>query len=57
LPERIAAAVYKGLIKKKNLMVLSPVGKLAYWMARLAPIFYERLMAGQLKSELIRSGF
>ena len=52
-PEGIADAVYKGLIKKKNLMVLSPVGKLAYWMSRLAPNFYERLMARQLKSELI----
>lgn len=53
-PDRVAEAVYKGLIKRKNLMVLSPVGKLAYWMSRFAPHFYERLMARQLKSELIR---
>lgn len=53
-PDRVADAVYKGLIKKKNLMVLSPVGKLAYWLSRFAPNFYERLMARQLKSELIR---
>jgi short-subunit dehydrogenase len=57
LPDQIAAAVYRGLLKKKNLMVLSPVGKLAYWMSRLAPNFYERLMARQLKSELMRSNF
>jgi enoyl-[acyl-carrier-protein] reductase (NADH) len=30
--------------------------KLAYWLSRLAPYFYERLMARQLKSELIRNG-
>ena len=53
-PERVADAVYQGLIKKKKLLVLSPVGKLAYWMSRLAPHFYERLMARQLRSELIR---
>jgi hypothetical protein len=44
-------------LKKKNLMVLSPVGKLAYWMSRLAPHVYERMMARQLRSELIRNGF
>jgi NAD(P)-dependent dehydrogenase (short-subunit alcohol dehydrogenase family) len=56
-PRRVAEAVYQGLIKKKNLMVLSPVGNLAYWLSRFFPNFYERLMARQLKSELNRSGF
>ncbi len=51
-PRRVAEAVYQGLIKKKNLMVLSPVGNLAYWLSRFFPNFYERLMARQLKSEL-----
>ena len=55
-PDQIADAVYRGLLKKKNLIVLSPVGKLTYWLSRLAPYFYERLMARQLKSELIRNG-
>jgi short-subunit dehydrogenase len=55
-PDKVADAVYRGLLKNKNLMVLSPVGKLAYWMSRLTPYFYERLMARQLKSELIRNG-
>jgi short-subunit dehydrogenase len=53
-PDQIADAVYRGLLKKKNLMVLSPVGKLTYWLSRIAPSFYERLMARQLRSELIR---
>jgi NAD(P)-dependent dehydrogenase (short-subunit alcohol dehydrogenase family) len=56
-PAQIADAVYRGLLKKKNLMVLSPVGKLAYWMSRLAPHVYERMMARQLRSELMRSNF
>jgi short-subunit dehydrogenase len=53
-PDQIADAVYRGLLKKKDLMVLSPVGKLSYWLSRIAPSFYERLMARQLQSELIR---
>jgi NAD(P)-dependent dehydrogenase (short-subunit alcohol dehydrogenase family) len=53
-PDQIADAVYRGLLKKKNLMVLSPVGKLAYWMSRLAPYVYERMMARQLRAELMR---
>jgi NAD(P)-dependent dehydrogenase (short-subunit alcohol dehydrogenase family) len=55
-PAQVADAVYRGLLKKKNLVVLSRVGKLAYWMSRLTPNFYERLMVRQLKSELIRNG-
>lgn len=54
-PDSVAEAVCKGLIKKKNLLVLSPVGKLAYFLSRFAPDFYARLMARQLKSELIRT--
>lgn len=50
-PERVADAVYQGVIKRKHLIVLSPVGKLTYWLNRLAPIFYERLMAKKLKDD------
>jgi len=53
-PARVADAVCRAMLKKKNLVVLSPVGKLAYWMSRFAPNFYERMMARQLKSELDR---
>jgi len=53
-PERVADAVFRGIQKRKHLVVLSPVGRLTYWMSRLAPNLYERLMARQLKSELIR---
>jgi NAD(P)-dependent dehydrogenase (short-subunit alcohol dehydrogenase family) len=53
-PARVAEAVYRAMLKKKNLLVLSPVGKLAYWMSRFAPNFYERMMARKLRSELNR---
>ena len=52
--ESVAEDIYKGLLKKKQLLVLTPVGKLTYWIHRFAPRLYERLMARQLKEELIR---
>jgi len=50
----IGAAMFQGIVKKKHLMVLTPVGKLAYWISRFAPVLYERIMARQLQSELRR---
>ena len=40
--------------QRKPLRVLTPVGKLAYWVSRLSPILYERIMARQVKAELMR---
>ena len=51
---KVAEAIYKGTLKKKHLLVITPVGKLTYWMNRFAPVLYERIMARQLKEELIR---
>jgi NAD(P)-dependent dehydrogenase (short-subunit alcohol dehydrogenase family) len=51
---RVAEAVFKGVRNRRHLVVITPVGKLAYWISRLAPVFYERLMARQVKEELRR---
>ena len=51
-PETVADIIYKGALRRKDLLVLTPVGKLTYWMSRLLPPLYERIMAKQLKSEL-----
>lgn len=53
--EKIAEAVWKGAMQRRNLLILTPVGKLSYWVSRFAPVFYERLMARQVKEELIRN--
>ena len=55
-PDRVAEAVYRGIQKKKHLVVLSPIGRLTYWMSRIAPNLYERLMARKLQAEIIRNG-
>jgi len=51
-PEEVAEAVFRGVVKKKERIVLSSVGKLAYWISRLAPSFYERAMTQKLRHEL-----
>jgi NAD(P)-dependent dehydrogenase (short-subunit alcohol dehydrogenase family) len=53
-PEQVAEKVFHGLIKKKRLLLLTPVGKMTYWLSRLAPGLFETIMAKQLKQELRR---
>jgi len=35
-----------------GMLVLTPIGKMSYWISRIAPAFYECMMMRQLKSEL-----
>ena len=51
---RVAEEIYAGALKRKQLLVLTPVGKLSYWINRLAPKLYERIMARQVRAELER---
>lgn len=53
-PEEVAEALFSAVSAEKRLVVLSPVGKLTYWMSKLLPGLYEKLMLGSLKSELER---
>ena len=51
---KVAEDIFIGAQLRKPLLVLTPVGKLAYWVSRLSPILYERIMARQVKEELMR---
>ena len=51
-PEEVAEALYRAAVRRRPLAVLTPVGQMAYWISRLAPNLYERLMARQLAVEL-----
>ena len=53
-PEHVAQAVFQGVTKRKRMLILTPTGKVTYWLSRLAPGLYERIMASKLKQELIR---
>lgn len=51
---RVADDIYNGALKRKQLLVITPIGKLSYWINRLTPRLYERIMARQVKAELER---
>ena len=51
-PEEVADAIYRATRKRKRMLVLSRVGKLAYWVSRFAPALYERMMYKRLRHEL-----
>ncbi|MCF8144588.1 MAG: SDR family oxidoreductase [Deltaproteobacteria bacterium] len=51
-PENVAEAIYRGALKRKHLLVLTPVGKISYWISRIFPVLYERMMARKLRAEL-----
>ena len=52
--EQVADHVLKAVAKRKPLLLLTPVAHLTYWMTRLIPTVYEKIMARQLKAELER---
>ena len=53
-PADVAEGIYRAATQRRRLAVLSPVGKLARVVSTLWPAYYERRMAGRLKSELVR---
>ena len=53
-PEAVAQAIKNAAEKRRRLLVLSPTGKLAYWVSRLLPGVYERGMARRFRIELER---
>lgn len=53
-PESVADAIYHSAQKRKRLLVLSPTGKLAWWVSRLFPAYYERQMTRRFEVELKR---
>jgi NAD(P)-dependent dehydrogenase (short-subunit alcohol dehydrogenase family) len=48
-PEEVARAIYRGAVKRKRLLILTPVGKLSYYLNKFAPALYERMMVRKLE--------
>jgi len=53
-PDHAADAIFKAALKGRDMLVLTGIGKLSYWINRLFPTLYERIMARKLQDELIR---
>ena len=55
-PDRVAAAVVRGVVTRRRLVLPDRLSKLAWVASRLAPALYERLMARRLTPERAPSG-
>ncbi len=51
-PESAAEAIFQGACRQKPMLVLTFMGKLGYWVSRLAPAYYERQVTKRFQSEL-----
>ncbi|MCX5855264.1 MAG: SDR family oxidoreductase, partial [Deltaproteobacteria bacterium] len=49
-PERVAEAVYDGVMSRKRWIVLTAVGKLVHLLCKVSPALYDWIMARNLKS-------
>ena len=47
-PAQVADAIYRGALRRRRQLVLSPVGKLSFVVSRLFPATYERMMTRRL---------
>lgn len=50
-PDDVAGAMMEGIAERQRLLVLSPVGVLTYWLSRVLPSAYARLMRRQVEWE------
>jgi NAD(P)-dependent dehydrogenase (short-subunit alcohol dehydrogenase family) len=53
-PAEVADRIFRGAENEQRRLILSPAGKISYWLYRFAPAFYERLMAKKLAGEIRR---
>jgi len=51
-PENAARQIAKGVIKRKQILVLTLTGKIGYILSRLSPLLYELIMTNKFKKEL-----
>ena len=50
--QEVAQAVFKAAAARKRLSVLSPVGKASWWISRICPGLYERLMLRRIRGRV-----
>ncbi|HEY6004068.1 MAG TPA: SDR family oxidoreductase [Anaeromyxobacter sp.] len=50
-PRAVAGALFEAVSRRDELLVLSPIGKASYWLSRLAPATYARVMRARVGKE------
>jgi len=48
-PDQVAEAIHRAALRRRRLLVLSPVGKLSYAISRVWPALYEQLMSRRVR--------
>jgi len=51
-PDEVADAIFRAALRRRRLLVLSPVGKLAYAVSRIWPSLFERMMIRRMRVAL-----
>ncbi len=52
-PENAAEEIFEAAVKKKNLLILTFMGKVGYWVSRIAPVLYEKIMTKKFSDEIL----
>ncbi len=55
-PDDVADAIFRAALRRRRLLVLSPVGKLSYAISRVWPALFERMMTRRVRVEPAGSG-
>lgn len=55
-PDAIAGKIFTAAAKERRLLLPDAVSRSSWWLSRLAPRFYARLMAGKLGQEMVAGG-
>jgi NAD(P)-dependent dehydrogenase (short-subunit alcohol dehydrogenase family) len=50
-PEDVARRICRAATRRREMLVLTPMGWLGYWLSRFSPPLYERIMARQFRGE------
>ncbi len=51
-PESAAEEIFQAAARLKPLLVLTLMGKIGYWVSRVAPVLYEKMMTRKFRDEL-----
>ncbi len=51
-PDAVAERIFRGCERSQRLLLIGRTARAAWWLSRLAPSVYERIMARKLRGEM-----
>jgi short-subunit dehydrogenase len=52
-PDAVAERIFRGCESSQRLLLIGRTARAAWWVSRLAPSLYERIMARKLRGEMV----